>query len=779
MATTKKKSVPSAQDLDRDALEYHRKHPKGKLAIKATKPMETQYDLALAYSPGVAAACREIESNALMAREYTAKGNLIGVISNGTAVLGLGNIGALASKPVMEGKAVLFKKFANIDVFDIEVNETDIDKFCDIVASMEPTFGGINLEDIKAPECFEIEKRLRERMKIPVFHDDQHGTAIIVAAAVYNGLKLVKKKFGNVKIVCSGAGAAAIACLNMLIAMGAKRKNITVCDANGVVYEGRKERMDKYKGAFAQKTKHRKLGEALKGADIFLGLSAPGVLSGAMVKGMAKDPLIFALANPIPEIMPEEAKVARKDALIGTGRSDYPNQINNVLCFPFIFRGALDVGATTINEEMKVACALAIASLAHKESNDVVAQAYTGEELKFGPEYLIPKPFDPRLIVEIAPAVAKAAMDSGIATRPIKDLEAYKDSLSNLVYKSGSVMSPVFEAASNDIKRVAFAEGEEEKILRAVQAVVDESLAFPVLIGRKRVVESRIEKLGLRLKAGKDYELCDPENDDRFKDYWQMYHKMMGRSGASPERAKTVVRTRTTVIGALMLKRGEADAFICGTIGAFDRHLAHIRDIVGLKAGVRDYHTVNILLTEHDSLFLADTHVSKDPDAEELAEIGLETAQLCEKFGLEPRIAMLSHSNFGSSSSSNAVKVKQAVEIMQKQAPSLQVDGEMHADTALDESLRQEFIAESRLQGSANILVMPNLDAANIAYNLAKMTASDGFSIGPYLSGAALPVHVLTTAVSVRGIVNMVALAAVDAQSAKRGAKKGAKRKKS
>ena len=754
----------SAQDLDKDALEYHRLPPKGKLAIRATKPLSTQRDLSLAYSPGVAAACRAIEAVPGDAAEYTARGNLIGVISNGTAVLGLGSIGALASKPVMEGKAVLFKKFAGIDVFDIEVDETDIDRFCDIVAALEPTFGGINLEDIKAPECFEIERRLRERMNIPVFHDDQHGTAIIVAAAVYNGLKFVRKSFASCRIVCSGAGAAAIACLNMLVALGARRENITVCDANGVIYKGRQARMDCYKEAFAQDTEARVLGEVIEAADVFLGLSAAGVLKPDMVEKMADSPLIFALANPVPEIMPEIAKAVRSDAIIGTGRSDYPNQINNVLCFPFIFRGALDVGATVINEEMKVACALAIAELAHQESIDVVARAYTGESLSFGSDYLIPKPFDPRLIVEIAPAVAQAAIDSGCATRPISDMLHYKKQLMESVYKSGSVMKPVFDSAARDKKRIAFGEGEEERTLRAIQVVVDEGLAYPVLIGRARVVRARIKKLGLRLKAGKHFELCDPENDPRFREYWELYHHIMGRKGVSPARAQTIVRTNNTVIGALMLRRYEVDAFLCGTVGSFSKHLQYVCDIIGLKAACKNYHTSNILLTESGALFLADTHVSENPDARELAEIGKVAAELCKRFGLVPKIAFLSHSNFGSSVSEQATKVRDAVEIMQYECPDLEVDGEMHADTALDEELRSQFLTAYKMQGRANVLIMPNLDAANIAYNLVKMTASDGFSIGPYLSGAMQPVHVLTSAVSTRGIVNMVALAAVDAQ---------------
>ncbi|WP_259779313.1 NADP-dependent malic enzyme [Aestuariispira ectoiniformans] len=757
-----------ADDLQKEALYYHRMHPAGKLSVQATKPLANQRDLSLAYSPGVAAACNLIVDDPQEAASVTARGNLIGVISNGTAVLGLGPIGPLASKPVMEGKAVLFKKFAGIDVFDIEVDETDVDKFCNVVEALEPTFGGINLEDIKAPECFEIEKRLRERMNIPVFHDDQHGTAIIVAAAIYNGLEIVAKKFEDVKIVCSGAGAAALACLNMLVSMGARRENITVCDIDGVVYKGR-EQMDPYKEFYAQDTDARTLADVIAGADVFMGLSAPKVLKPEMVEGMAENPLILALANPTPEILPEEALAVRPDVIMATGRSDYPNQVNNVLCFPFIFRGALDVGATEINEAMKVACVKAIAALARKEVSDVVANAY-GEVRGFGRDNLIPKPFDPRLILEVAPAVAKAAMDSGVATRPIEDFDKYRQQLTGFVYRSGTVMKPIFDKAIENPKRVVYAEGEEERVLRAVQVVVDDGIARPILIGRRAVVLDRIEKLGLRLKIDRDFELCDPENDPRFREYWTIYHEMMGRSGVSIEYAKVVVRTRTTVIGAIMLSRGEADALICGTTGLFSKHLRHVKEIIGTRDGVRDMSTINMLVLSKGVVFMTDTHVSKDPTSEELAEMAVLAADEVQRFGIKPKVALLSHSNFGSSTHESAIKVRKAVEILQREYPDMEVDGEMHADTALNAELRDTLLPGARLEGDANLMVMPSLDAANISYNMVKMLG-DGLSVGPILVGSALPAHVLTPSLTARGIVNMTAIAVVDAQTHERNAK--------
>ncbi|MDX1737123.1 MAG: NADP-dependent malic enzyme [Alphaproteobacteria bacterium] len=752
-------------DIERESLYYHRMDPPGKLQVVATKPLANQRDLSLAYSPGVAAASRLIAEDPKEAASVTMRGNLIGVVSNGTAVLGLGNIGPLASKPVMEGKAALFKKFAGIDVFDIEVSETEVDRFCNVVSAMEPTFGGINLEDIKAPECFEIEKRLKAEMNIPVFHDDQHGTAIIVAAAIYNGLDVVGKKFEDVKIVCSGAGAAALACLNMLVSMGARRENITVCDIVGVVYKGRTEEMDPYKGAFAQDTDARTLGDVIEDADVFLGLSAPGVLKPEMVKKMARDPLVMALANPTPEILPELAMEARPDAICGTGRSDYPNQVNNVLCFPFIFRGALDVGATEINEDMKVACVKAIASLARRETSDVVDAAYGGDVRGFGKDYLIPKPFDPRLILEIAPAVAKAAMESGVATRPIEDFAVYRQKLNEFVYRSGTVMKPIFDRAISNPKRVVYAEGEEEKVLRAIQVVADDGIAKPILIGRRAVVESRIEKLGLRLVIDQDFELCDPQDDPRYRDYWQMYHSIMGRSGMSPEFARVVMRTRNTAIAAVMLKRGEADAMICGTSGMFGKHYKHVRQIIGRQEGVKDMSTVNMLVLQSGVYFIADTHISYEPNPEELAEMASLTAKTVREFGITPKVAMLSHSNFGSSDHESAKKVREAVRILQTEQPDLMVEGEMHADTALDPALRESLLPSNTLEGRANVLIAPTLDSANIAYNMVKMLGN-GLSVGPILLGAAKPVHILTPSLTPRGIVNMTAVAVVDAQNA-------------
>jgi malate dehydrogenase (oxaloacetate-decarboxylating)(NADP+) len=759
------------EEFDKQALIYHRMYPPGKLGVVATKPLANQRDLSLAYSPGVAAACRAIVDDPLEASTVTARANLVGVVSNGTAVLGLGNIGALASKPVMEGKAVLFKAFSNIDVFDIEVDETDVDRFCNAVAALEPTFGGINLEDIKAPECFEIEKRLREEMDIPVFHDDQHGTAICVAAGVLNAMEIVGKKIEDVRIVCSGAGAAALACLNMLQNVGARKSNITVFDVVGVVHEGREEQMDEYKGAYAQKVDgSHTLEQALDGADIFLGLSAPGVLDPEYVKKMAADPLIFALANPVPEIWPEDAKEAREDAIIATGRSDYPNQVNNVLCFPFLFRGALDCGARTINEEMKVACAEAIASLARKEATEAVANAYEDQMLSFGREFLIPKPFDPRLILEIAPAVAKAAEQSGVADRPIEDYDAYHERLSSFVYRSTMIMKPVFEQAKTDPKRVVYAEGEAERVLRAVQVVVDEEIARPILIGRRDVVKRRIEHLDLRLTIDEDFELCDPEDDPRYRDYWTLYHEIMGRKGCSPETAKTMVRTDTTVIGALMVKRDEADALICGYTGVYQDHLRHIDDILGRTDRVRDLSALTMLLMPEGTLFLADTHVSPEPGPEELAEMAVLSAATMRRFGVEPRIAVLSHSNFGTSDTGSARRAREAVNILRRDHRELEVEGEMQGDAALDENIRKRLLPGSNLKGSANLLLMPSLDAANIAYNLLKQLTKS-ISVGPMLVGCARPAHIVTPSVTARGIVNMTAVAATDAQLAEERAR--------
>jgi malate dehydrogenase (oxaloacetate-decarboxylating)(NADP+) len=752
-----------ADSLREAALAYHRTPKPGKLEITATKPLGNQRDLALAYSPGVAAACDAIVEDPGEAAHLTARANLVAVITNGTAVLGLGAIGPLASKPVMEGKAVLFKKFAGIDVFDIEVSELDAAKFVDIVAALEPTFGGINLEDIKAPECFEIEAELRERMNIPVFHDDQHGTAIIVAAAVYNGLRLVGKELGEVKLVTSGAGAAALACLNLLVAMGVRRENIWVTDIVGVVYQGREEQMDRWKASYAQATDARTLGDVIDGADIFLGLSAPGVLKPEMAARMAEHPFIMALANPVPEIMPEEAKEVRPDAIICTGRSDYPNQVNNVLCFPYIFRGALDVGATSINEEMKIACVKALADLAQAEPSEVVAKALGGEAPSFGPDYLIPSPFDPRLILEIAPAVARAAMDSGVATRPLEDFKAYCEGLTRFVFRSGMVMKPMFQRARQNPARLIYADGEDERVLRAVQVVVDEGLAQPILVGRPAVIERRIERLALRLRPGEDFELIDPQDDPRYQDYWQTYHAIMERKGVIPDTARTVVRTDTTVIAALAILRDEADAMLCGFEGGYQRHLDHVIDMFGLAEGVRDCSAVNMLILNSGTYFLADTYVTPDPTAEEIAEMALMAAAHVRRFGSEPKVALLSHANFGSADTPSARKMRAALALLHAQAPDLEVEGEMHGDAALNEELRQRIFPNSRLKGSANLLILPNLDAANIAYNLIKAMAN-GLSVGPILIGPARPAHILTPSVTARGIVNMSAVAVVDAQ---------------
>ena len=756
-------SEENREEFDKQALIYHRMEPPGKIAVNATKPLANQRDLSLAYSPGVAAACRAIVEDPLQASTVTARANLVGVITNGSAVLGLGNIGALASKPVMEGKGVLFKAFSNIDVFDIEVDQPDIEGFCDAIAALEPTFGAINLEDIKAPECFEIERRLEQRMNIPVFHDDQHGTAICVAAATLNAMKVVDKQIADLQIVCSGAGAAALACLDMLCSVGARKENITVCDIDGVVHTERSEGMDPYKARYARATQARQLEDVIEGADLFLGLSAPGVLTGELVKRMAADPLIFALANPVPEIWPEEALAVRDDVIMGTGRSDYPNQINNVLCFPFIFRGALDCGATVINDAMKVACAEAIATLAQKEATEAVANAYEDQALTFGREFLIPKPFDPRLILEIAPAVARAAMDSGVAARPIQDFEAYNHKLSAFVYRSTMVMKPVFERARKQPGRIVYAEGEQERILRAIQVVVDEQLARPIVIGRREVVRRRIERLDLRLDMDTDFELCDPDDDPRYREYWTLYHELMARKGVSPDTARTVVRTNNTVIAALMVKRGEADGMICGQAGIYQDHLGHIDDIIGRRPRVRDLSALTMLIMPKGTLFVADTHVSPEPTGDELAEMAALSAETVKRFGIEPKIALLSHSNFGTSDTASAQRVREAVARLRRNHPELEVDGEMQGDTALDERIRERLFPGSDLDGSANLLIMPNLDAANIAYNLLKQT-SEALSVGPMLLGCDRPAHIVTPSVTARGVVNMTAIAVTDAQ---------------
>jgi malate dehydrogenase (oxaloacetate-decarboxylating)(NADP+) len=752
-----------ADKLHESALAYHRSPTPGKLQITATKPMGSQRDLSLAYSPGVAAACTAIADDPAEAANLTVRGNLVGVVSNGTAVLGLGAIGPLASKPVMEGKAVLFKKFAGVDVFDIEVAELDVDRFVEVVAALEPTFGGINLEDIRAPECFEIEARLRDRMNIPVFHDDQHGTAIIVAAAIYNGMRLLKKDLDKVKLVTSGAGAAALACLNQLVSLGIKRENIWVTDILGVVYEGRAEQMDRWKAPFAQKTEARTLAEVIEDADIFLGLSAPGVLKPEMVRRMAERPLIMALANPVPEILPKVARKASPEAIICTGRSDFPNQVNNVLCFPYMFRGALDVGATDINEDMKLAAVKAIADLATAEPSEVVAKALGGEAHSFGPDYLIPSPFDPRLILEIAPAVARAAMDSGIATRPIADFGAYREQLARFVFRSGTIMKPMFSRAKNDPKRVIYAEGEDVRTLRAVQVVLDEGLARPVLVGRPRVVASRIKKLGLRIEAGRDFELINPQSDQRYREFWEAYHKLMERKGVSPGVARTVVRTNTTVIAALAVRLGYADAMICGLEGGYRDNLKQVIRVIGRAEGVHDISALSVLILNHGSYFLADTHVTVDPSAEELAEMTVLAAHHVRRFGIEPKIALLSHSNFGSSPAPCAAKVRKALSILHKNHPELEVEGEMRGDAALDEKVRARLFPSTRLDRPANLMIMPSLDAANIAYNLVRVL-SDGLPVGPILLGTAMPAHVLNSSVTARGVVNMTAVAVVDAQ---------------
>ncbi|WP_265524841.1 NADP-dependent oxaloacetate-decarboxylating malate dehydrogenase [Providencia rustigianii] len=752
--------------LKQSALDFHEFPHPGKITVVPTKPLTTQRDLALAYSPGVAVPCLEIAEDPLKAYRYTAKGNLVGVISNGTAVLGLGNIGALAGKPVMEGKGVLFKKFSGIDVFDIEVDETDPDKLIDIIASLEPTFGGINLEDIKAPECFYIEQKLRERMNIPVFHDDQHGTAIICTAAVINGLRIVKKDIGDVRLVVSGAGAASIACMNLLVALGLKRENITVCDSKGVIYKGRDEKMDATKAAYAiDDNGQRTLADAIPDADIFLGCSGPRLLTPEMVKTMAKDPLILALANPEPEILPPLAKEVRPDAIICTGRSDYPNQVNNVLCFPFIFRGALDVGATTINEEMKLACVYAIADLALAEQSEEVASAYGNQDLFFGPEYIIPKPFDPRLIVKIAPAVAKAAMDSGVATRPIADLDAYVEKLNQFVHKTNLFMKPIFSQAKKEVKRIVLAEGEEERVLHATQELVSLGLAFPILIGRPSVIEMRIQKLGLHIELGKDFEVVNNENDPRFKEYWQEYYQVMKRRGVSQEMARRAVIGNPTIIGGIMVLRGEADGMICGSVGSYSEHYNIVKDLFGFREGVHAAGAMNALLLPTGNTFIADTYVNEDPTPEELAEITIMAADTVRRFGIEPKVALLSRSSFGSSDCSSAQKMRDTLALVKAREPNLEIDGEMHADAALIESIRKDVMPDSPLKGSANLLIMPNMEAARISYNLLRVTSSDGVTVGPVLMGVSKLVHILTPIASVRRIVNMVALAAIEAQT--------------
>ena len=751
-----------------DALEYHRSPTPGKISVTPTKGLATPRDLSLAYSPGVAYACLAIKDNPLDAAQYTSRANLVAVVTNGTAVLGLGNIGALAGKPVMEGKGCLFKKFAGINVFDIELNECDPDKLVDIVASLEPTFGGINLEDIKAPECFYIERKLRERVKIPVFHDDQHGTAIITAAAILNALECVGKTIGKVKLVCSGAGAAAIACLDLLVSLGLDKRNVTAVDGKGVIYAGR-EKVDENKGRYARETPARTLGDAMPGADIFLGLSAPGVLKPEMVKTMAEKPIILAMANPIPEIMPEEAKAVRPDAIIGTGRSDYPNQVNNVLCFPFIFRGALDVGATTINEAMKLAAVKAIAELTHAEISDVVAAAYRGEGLRFGPEYLIPKPFDPRLIERVAPAVAKAAMDSGVATRPLADLDAYRRRLRRFVYHSGTSMEPVFEAAKNSPRRVIYAEGEEERVLRAAQVVVDEELARPVLIGRADVIASYIERFGLRLRLGENCDCVNVLDDPRYREAWTEYYGLVKRQGVSRAQAREEMRSRTTLIGAMLVRRGDADAMLCGTIGSYAEHLKYVRQVIGTRPGVRTLAAMNMLMLPDRQLFICDTHVNRDPTAEQIAEITLLAAAEVRRFGVVPSVALLSHSTFGSSDAPSAQKMRDALALVRAQAPELAVEGEMQGDAALSKTILDSQFPDSRLVAEANLLIMPNVDAANISYNLLRIAAGGGITVGGILLGAAKPVHILTAASTVRRIVNMSALAVVDAAAAAEG----------
>ena len=754
---------PAEQALRDAAREYHRLPVRGKISVQPTKALSNQRDLSLAYSPGVAYPCLDIQANPALAAEYTSRGNLVGVITNGTAVLGLGNIGPLAGKPVMEGKGCLFKKFAGIDVFDIELAESDPDKLVDIIAALEPTLGGVNLEDIKAPECFYIERKLRERMQIPVFHDDQHGTAIISSAALLNGLELVGKRIENVRVAVSGAGAAAIACLDLMVELGVRREHIFVCDSKGVIYEGRPGGYDESKARYAQKTELRTLADAVAGADVFLGCSTAGVLTPDMVKTMGTQPIILALANPEPEIRPELAKAARPDCIIATGRSDYPNQVNNVLCFPYIFRGALDCGATRITESMKLACVREIAALAKSETSDEVAAAYVGQELVFGPDYLIPKPFDSRLILRIAPAVAQAAADSGVATRPIGDLDAYRQSLMRFVTQTGILMRPIFNAARavpQGAKRVAYSDGEDERVLRAAQMAIDEGLAHPILIGRPAVIEARIAKAGLRLKLGRDVDNVNPEDDPRFRQYWERYHHLQARNGVTPEGAKAGVRRSNTLIGSLMISLGDADALICGLVGSYTTHLERIDSVLGRKAGCANYAALNALTTERGPLFITDTYVNEDPSAEQLAEIAWMAAQEVQRFGLPPKVAFLSHSSYGSSKRASARKMRDARNLFVARHPEIECDGELHGDAALEEEIRGKYLADSTLHGSANLLVCPNLDAANILYNVIKTTSSGGVTVGPILMGAAGAAHILTPAATVRRVLNMTAAAA-------------------
>ena len=753
-------------NLRRNALDYHEADPPGKIAIHATKPVANQHDLGLAYSPGVAFACEAIAKDPATVSRYTARGNLVGVITNGTAVLGLGNIGPLASKPVMEGKAVLFKKFAGIDVYDIEVAETEVAPFVEAVARLEPTFGGINLEDIKAPECFEIERQLQARMKIPVFHDDQHGTAIVVAAGILNGLKVVGKSLSEVKLVCSGAGAAALACLGLLCVLGLKRENIWIADIEGVVYEGRTALMDPYKAIYAQRTEKRKLAEIMVGADVFLGLSAAGIVSREMVASMAPRPLIFALANPNPEIMPEEVKAVRDDAIIASGRTDYPNQINNVLCFPFVFRGALDVGATTINAEMKAAAVTALAALAESEASDIVLAAYSAETFVFGPEYILPKPFDPRLIIEIAPAVAKAAMESGVATRPIEDFHAYREKLSGFVFRSGFLMKPIMDAAKHasqeSRKRLVFAEGDHPYVLQAAQQLVAEGIAHPILVGRRDDIKRMLPHLGLRLKIGTDVDIIDPESDPRMSALAEEYHRLVERRGVSPSHAQRVVRNGSTVLAGLLLRRGDADAVICGAVGRYLTQLRHVSEVVGLKPGARGFATLSAIILPTGPLFMTDTYVSYDPSAEQIAETTMLAAAEVRRFGIEPKVALLSHSNFGTENTASARKMRDVLALVREWEPALEVEGEMHADAALSSFIRDEIFPNSALKGAANLLVMPSLDAANIAFNLLKVV-SGSVAVGPILLGAARPAHIVTPSITVRGLLNMSAIAVIDA----------------
>ena len=763
--------TPAEQALRDAALEYHRTPTRGKISVTPTKPLSNQRDLSLAYSPGVAYACLAIEQDPTLAAEYTSRGNLVGVITNGTAVLGLGDIGPLAGKPVMEGKGCLFKKFAGIDVFDIELAEKDPDKLVEIIAALEPTLGGINLEDIKAPECFYIEKKLRDRLQIPVFHDDQHGTAIISAAALLNGLELVGKAIGDIKLVSSGAGAAAIACLDVMVGLGVKREHIFVVDSRGVIHSQREDalngKLDVSKRPYCQDTEARHLADVVAGADVFLGCSAAGVLTAEMVKTMARQPIILALANPEPEIRPELAKAVRPDCIIATGRSDYPNQVNNVLCFPYIFRGALDCGATKITEAMKLACVREIADLAMAEISDEVAAAYAGQELKFGPDYLIPKPFDARLILRIAPAVAQAAADSGVATRPITDLEAYRASLQRHVYQTGMLMRPVFAAAkafhARQPARVVYAEGEDERVLRAVQVVLDEKMAQPILIGRPEVVRMRIERAGLRLQAGRDFELVDPENDPRFRAYWETYHQLMGREGVTPEAAKAAVRRSNTLIASLMVKRGEAHAMLCGLVGRYDAHLDHVRTVIGQREGTHVMAAMNALMLDQFTVFITDTFVNEQPSAEELSEIAQMAAAEVRRFGLPPKVGFLSHSIYGSSNRPSARRMRHARDLFVQAAPDIECDGEMHGDAALSETVRRSYLPDTTLSGSANLLVLPNIDAANILFNVLKEAGSRGVTVGPMLLGAAAPVHILTPSSTVRRVVNMTAVAVADA----------------